>query len=467
MIPALLFLAAGCAPGSLPDDAVAVPPSMYGIELVSSAATGLAMNAAGDVVGTSYRDPGCGSACLAPLDAVVWHAGRRFVLPELPGFTGVHPVGINARGEVAGYAGVPGTATRAVRWTPGPGGYTISDLGTLPGTTSATAAGIDDLGRIVGWSTTIFFPPVAAPFVWTAGGGIEDLTAHGFPAEAPLAISPGGLVTTAGSWYDVDDPTTVQTLPPAPRGFLSPSGYGTAINDAGDIARLLVETGGQSLLYPFRLANGGAWEQLSLTGSGSLTPSGIGGINDAMDVTATVQGFGMIAAGPAGSLASLTARLSPAYAGAEVLSGGPLGDHGAILARVTLGPSPRLVRLVPAAPCVQGCARARVSLRAAFRQDPAAPGQCVPGGPARNDAQALVRAIDERGRPLAGVVVRGRFMDDYWMQTEVSGRTDATGAVVFRHTGPCGVGSLTFVVEGVRGRTLDQTEGVLYASVVP
>jgi hypothetical protein len=49
---------------------------------VSTAATGVAMNAAGDVAGSSYPDPGCGPFCLPPLETVVWRAGQRIVLPR-------------------------------------------------------------------------------------------------------------------------------------------------------------------------------------------------------------------------------------------------------------------------------------------------------------------------------------------------------------------------------------------------
>jgi len=48
-----------------------------------------------------------------------------------------------------------GTASRAVVWMPSGLGYEAIDLGFLPGTTSSEALGIDDLGRVVGWATTL------------------------------------------------------------------------------------------------------------------------------------------------------------------------------------------------------------------------------------------------------------------------------------------------------------------------
>jgi hypothetical protein len=45
---------------------------------------------------------------------VVWRAGERIVLPEVPGLDGINVRSINDDGWVAGLAGVPGTTTHAV-----------------------------------------------------------------------------------------------------------------------------------------------------------------------------------------------------------------------------------------------------------------------------------------------------------------------------------------------------------------
>jgi hypothetical protein len=140
------------------------------------------MNGFGLATGVRLRlPPGCTPAtCLRVPEAVVWAGDTAMPLPLLPGFSTVTPVGINASGWVAGYAGDPmTTGGRAVVWKPAAGGYTAIDLGVVPGTSRSWAAGIDDQGRAIGWSTTGSIPTATAPFVWTEAGGLVDLAARG------------------------------------------------------------------------------------------------------------------------------------------------------------------------------------------------------------------------------------------------------------------------------------------------
>ena len=138
--------------GSEPKSPEAIA-SIYVVDLVATAAFGVAMNDAGDVAGTSYPDPGCGSSCLPPLETVVWKGGERIVLPSLPGFSGVTTSDINNRGWISGFGGLFGFGHAAV-WKPNGSTYTPIDMGLLPGTTSSNAIGIDDNNRAVGYAST-------------------------------------------------------------------------------------------------------------------------------------------------------------------------------------------------------------------------------------------------------------------------------------------------------------------------
>ena len=92
----------------------------------------------------------------APLEPVVWKGGQRIVLPELPGFAGVTPSGINNLGWVSGFAGIFGFG-HAAAWKPNGSTYTPIDMGVLPGTTSSSTLGIDDTNRAVGCSAAAAF----------------------------------------------------------------------------------------------------------------------------------------------------------------------------------------------------------------------------------------------------------------------------------------------------------------------
>lgn len=85
----------------------------------------------------------------------------------------------------------------------------------LPGRASATAAGIDNQGRIVGVSNTWFTAPDET-FVWTQAGGMVPLTGLGHPGEKPLGINPGGTVATASFTYLLGQPTVQRVAPSLP-----------------------------------------------------------------------------------------------------------------------------------------------------------------------------------------------------------------------------------------------------------
>ncbi len=429
-------------------------PSTYVVDLVANASYGADMNDAGDVVGTSYPDPGCGSTCLPPLETVVWKGGLRIVLPAVPFSSSIFPIDINALGWIAGFAGIPGTTTHAVVWKPVGSTYQAIDLGTLPGSTTSTAIGIDDLGRVVGWS--------GAPFMWTEAGGMVNLSSLGFPNESPLGISPGGTVATTLFWYHLGDPGSVVSMLPPPAGW-GPGGGPVAINDDGDQARFL-GTGTQGLIYPFRYQQegGGAWQQISFTPTGHLSSAGVGSINDAGDITLTVASAGMIAYGPDGLAQSLSALVSPAYGGSVLTSSGPMNASGQILARMIIGQSgQRLVRLVPGEPCISNCIRV-----VGIQMKGKGPGFCDQG---QAQVKARVTVTNESGTRLSGVTVTGHFFDDYWLDETVVGTTNSQGQVVFAHVGPPCIGAIALLVTDatVPSRTLDRTTGLLTNYVLP
>jgi hypothetical protein len=460
----------GATPVSVRSSAVA---SMYALDFVGTAASGLALNNAGDVVGRSYRDTGCGPFCLPPEENVVWRSGNRIVLPLVPGQStaSVFPYFINNQGVVGGYVGNPPTNTYPVVWIPSGAGYTAQLIGALPNMPFATMDGLDDQGRSVGWSSTGgAFPTAAAPYLWSQATGMLNLATLGYPNEQPGGMSPGGkVVTKSGHWYQLGNPASVLPLPPVPAGFFSTSGGGV-INDNGDQAHFLVTSGSQNLIYPFRLSNGGSWQQLSGIPTGRLSRAGLGSINLAQDVSFTAGSTGLIAAGPNGVGQPLAGLISPAYPGATVGGGGPMNNAGQILTSVMIGRSSRVMKMTPVTPCGSNClVSGALVMNAVFVQDPAFPGSCFQGGNMYTTATVTATFTDENGAALANVQVSGRFLDDYWSNTPVSGTTNASGVASFNFRDLCGVGAIAFLVDKATlgTRTLDRTRGVLSTWQIP
>lgn len=447
-------------------------PSMYVADFVSTAASGTDLNDAGDVIGRSYTDPGCGSFCLPPRENVVWRGGTRIVLPLVPGYasSSQYPLFINNQGLIGGVVGLIGSSTRVATWTPNGLTYTAQNRGTFPGTSSAEVAGLDEQGRMVGWATQGgAIPSLTVPFMWSQGTGMVDLKTLGYPNDKPAAMSPGGKVVTWNSWYQLGNPASVTPLPAPPAGFSGAGSNGSAINDNGDQAHFMIRPV-QGLRYPFRLSAGGTWQQLSSVGTGNLSSSGIGWINAAQDVGLSVQSTAMIAAGPTGLAQPLAPLLSPAYGGASVTGVGAANSSGQMLASIFLGRSARLMKLTPAVPCGANCIVASaLAMTGQFVQDPANPGSCFQGGSMYNRTTATVTLTSETGAPLANAQVVGRFMDDYWTNRTMNGTTNAAGVVTFTHVGLCGVGAIAFLVDGAThgSRTFDRTRGKVTDFVIP
>lgn len=147
-----------------------------------------------------------------------------------------------------------------------------------------------------------------------------------------------------------------------------------------------------------------------------------------------------------------------------------MNSSGEVLAQVVIGQSRRLMRLTPAQACTNGCIRvSNLRVTARFVQDPQYPGQCAPGSRAYNAVRVSLKVKGDGGVPLQGVLVSGRFLDDYWTNAQVSGTTDSLGILNLKYRGPCGVGAIAFVVDGAvkAPLTFDKTAGALSGWAIP
>jgi hypothetical protein len=367
---------------------------------------------------------------------------------------------------VVGTASDFATQSHAVVWRLVGDSYQLDDLGSLPGYTQASAAGIDAHGRVIGHAAG---PQGFRPFVWTQASGMADLAAQGFPGDRPQSISASGWVVIADHRQSLDDAACVHPLPAAPPGFRPPFGLMLKINDRRELAGFLMTTSGENLSYLHRYRPAtGQWQMLSASPNGHLSRWGIGSLSRDATVSATVTGVGVIADGPDGVAQALGERLSPAYAGVSVSGGGPRNERGVIAALAIVGRSQRLVRLLPLAPCSGDCLHVdRLQMVGKFVPDPDAPDSCTPR--ARNKVRSTVTVTDAAGVPRAGVKVRGRYLDDYDLNEPVSGTTAADGRVTLRHEGPACVGAVAFIVEALKapGAQFDRGIGHLTDFVIP
>lgn len=217
-----------CPPEYEYEMACAPPCGIY-----KSAAIGLDINEAGDIVGFAiglcYNDR-----------AFIWKAGSPSIqfLPMPAGTSSSRAHGINDKGQIVGV------------WThpthPGSGGFMIDNgvfigMGTLPGGDWSEAYDVNDDGVAVGfWGNTIVGPGLLA-MSWQDGAMSDLSPLLAEPSSVAYAINDAGWITGFVSPvnYNVDgraflwDGTQLTVLPPAPGAYTS---FGRAINGLGQVA---------------------------------------------------------------------------------------------------------------------------------------------------------------------------------------------------------------------------------------
>ena len=146
----------------------------------------VAVNDLGQIVGISGTcDQAVGRFSAA--HAVIWQNEIATVIPTFGGISWNTPEAINNRGEVAGFANLPGDTNGQFQpigfvWS---GGKSSTKILPLPGDTNAEAAGINDLGQVVGVSFNINTGAQRA-FIWE-NGKTMDLNSF-LPAGSALYL---------------------------------------------------------------------------------------------------------------------------------------------------------------------------------------------------------------------------------------------------------------------------------------
>jgi probable HAF family extracellular repeat protein len=164
--------------------AVAIPPkgAIHELPVYPGDTEGAAhmINDKGQATGWSGT---CAKTALgfANFHALVWENGRAIYLGSLGGTLNTQGLGINNRGQVAGYGDLAGDTTfHAFLWQDG----VMSDLGTLPGDMASGADGLNNLGQVVGGSWDASWNGRAV--IWQ-DGVVTDLNTL-IPPDSPLYL---------------------------------------------------------------------------------------------------------------------------------------------------------------------------------------------------------------------------------------------------------------------------------------
>ena len=147
----------------------------------------------GDTVGTAHMINDLGQATgwsgtcaktalgFANFHALVWENGRAVYLGSLGGTLNTQGLGINNRGQVAGFGNLAGDTTfHAFLWQDG----LMKDLGTLPGDFASGADDLNNLGQVVGGSWDASWNGRAV--IWQ-DGEMTDLNTL-IPPDSPLYL---------------------------------------------------------------------------------------------------------------------------------------------------------------------------------------------------------------------------------------------------------------------------------------
>jgi hypothetical protein len=272
--------------------AAAQNPPSYTVEFLGAATGATAMNQSGRMVGTSP---------LAPANERGWVASHGSPLAPLPlpsGRMSSRVYDINDAGVIAGavssvsYAD-PSFGAVGALWIPnGSGGYTIQELGKLPGDIGSAVTALNNVGDVVGYSQGGMYRRA----VWfTAPGGILDLNPYG--AWGPSGINDQRVMvcyclipfTNHCGRFDLNT-MVVQDLGLPPGSYWATTA-GASINASNQVAGLaILATGTNCDREAARYTDGIGWEIFSGCGPNN----GCGSMNDLDDVTMWVNTAGYV-----------------------------------------------------------------------------------------------------------------------------------------------------------------------------
>jgi probable HAF family extracellular repeat protein len=203
----------------------------------------------------------------------------------LPGGGTSYAYAINSGGQVVGYASTSGSSgnNHAFLWSSGGG---MQDLGTLGGALSYANA-INAGGQVAGYSST---GSNSHAFLWTSGGGMVDLGTLGGSASYANAINAGGQVagysyTSSSTHAFLWSSGVMKDLGTLTGGGVS---YATALNAGGQVAGY--SSTGTGYHHAFHWSSGGGMVDLGTLGGNSSSAH-------AINATGQVAGYSTTSSG--------------------------------------------------------------------------------------------------------------------------------------------------------------------------
>jgi probable HAF family extracellular repeat protein len=239
-----------------------------------------AINNSGQVIGRS-------NTALHQEHAFFWSADRGMVDLSLgPNYSTAGA--INASGQVAGWATTPSGYQRAFLWSAADG--TMLDLGDLGGS-SAYATALNDAGQVVGEAPK--GDGTNHAFIWSSGTGMVDLGAPAGGYSYAMAINAngqviGGISSGSGAFFWSAD-TDMLEIPHLGSGYSTP----VAINDAGQVLGYSATSAGEP--HAFLWSPNGAIVDLGTLGGPYSFPRAINAAGHVLGISYTpsyvVNGF--------------------------------------------------------------------------------------------------------------------------------------------------------------------------------
>jgi probable HAF family extracellular repeat protein len=222
-----------------------------------------AVNETGHVVGRSRT----AISSTSPYHAVRWLGGS---LTDLtPSSSTAYAAGVNEVGQIVG----TNNGAKGFVWQNG----VLTELGDLGGGCSS-ASDIDDTGHVVGAACSTEVNPSGSPWravIWHNGAVIDLGKLAGMDDSGATAINNLGQIVGSSGRMDPDTYEVFQTAFLYENGVMSPlpvpsgEAYASDINDSGVIVGTMRAGGGPSNYHAYVYANGVATNLNSLVPSGS------------------------------------------------------------------------------------------------------------------------------------------------------------------------------------------------------